>query len=91
MLLLLLLFLLISNRHAAAEPKITELNDGTLISYDDSIDLDKRAPCEVVGILSVLRAFAGPATTFCSSFLGIGTSTIIMKKYPPHVSVRQRR
>lgn len=62
------------------------------MSYEDSMDLmdrdlEERTPCRIVSALAVMKAFSGPATSFCSSFLRIGTSTSTTTLFPSETSV----
>ncbi|PVH73588.1 hypothetical protein DL98DRAFT_538227 [Cadophora sp. DSE1049] len=56
-----------------------------IASYDPELGLVVRIPdledravnCKVLnGVLSVLKGLGGPATSFCSSYLSIGTATV---------------
>jgi hypothetical protein len=39
--------------------------------------VERYVDCKIVtGVLSVLKGLGGPATSFCSSYLSIGTATV---------------
>jgi hypothetical protein len=45
----------------------------------------------VVGVLALLKALGNPATSFCSSYLHIGTVTVTSVITPPLRSVKLKR
>jgi hypothetical protein len=45
----------------------------------------------VVGVLALLKGLGNPATSFCSSYLQIGTVTVTVVITPPLRSVKLKR